>query len=448
VTELVQILPLRQSSESVMACPTHYVEVFEKGRKKPGGMDSARGNQVHHVHAQYAAYCAYKKIPQDVEAFDRFAKGAGPQAIKILDGIRDSLTIDWAHLLATEVPMAMDENLNPTEVSGAIEGMVDDSELPTAYEGTLDTIYSFRAEARIGIDDVKSHMKPFDPDSTLQGKMYSLFAFQHFPWANTVVFRLIFVRYKNLVRSVTYTRDDLPMLMNTVKAARARQLALHEDYVAGKDIPAIANSNCIYCPKLSDASCPIAEFNENMQLPMEQRLNFALWYSQFSKVNNAALKAYVDGTGRPVVLRDYNGKSFSYGPVESESEVYPLFKGTEISISTQCNDCAILLPFVPEGGKCPSCETGYVHLVMPIVSHLETAAFSNPQDTNWMGKLVISSTELKSKLKTKKRVHLDQACQDSADKVTKVQMKVSKPLDCIPETDEDDEEGEESWQES
>jgi hypothetical protein len=53
---------------------------------------------------------------------------------------------------------------------------------------------------------------------------------------------------------------------------------------------------------------------------------------------------------------------------------------------------------------------------------------------------VISSTELNSKLGAKKRSFLDQSCSDKADKVTKVKMKLSKPLDSIPEEFEEDSE--------
>ena len=81
---------------------------------------------------------------------------------------------------------------------------------------------------------------------------------------------------------------------------------------------------------------------------------------------------------------------------------------------------------------------------MPIVSLLMDYAHSTPDDTAWMGKLVISSTKLNSYLGTKKRAFLDQACQDTADKVTKATLKVSKPLDSVPddELEEESEEGE------
>jgi hypothetical protein len=385
-------------------------------------MESARGNQVHKTGAAYAAWCAHKGVAMDLDAFDRLSQGAGPTAAKILVGMRESYQVDWNHLLATELPMSLDENFQPTDVVDTLGGVSVSTGLPTSYSGTLDALYMFREEARAQVDDLKTHPRPFQPDETLQAKMYSLLVFQHFPWVMEVKFRLIFVRFKNLVREAVYTREEVPVLIETVKAARARQMMIHADYDAGKDIEAIPGAHCVYCPLLSNRGCPISEFNPQMQYEPVDRLKFLLWYSAFSKVNSKTLRDYVNGTGKKVVLKDYNGKAYVFGPVESESSVFPLFQSTPTGIAAD-----------PQGN--PS---------MPIVSLLMDYAHSSPDDTAWMGKLVISSTKLNSYLGTKKRAFLDQACQDTADKVTKAMLKVSKPLDVVPddEPEDDNEEGE------
>jgi hypothetical protein len=79
---------------------------------------------------------------------------------------------------------------------------------------------------------------------------------------------------------------------------------------------------------------------------------------------------------------------------------------------------------------------------MPIIDQIEDYAFGNPGDTEWIGKLVISGTKLNSALGAKKRSFLDQSISDTADTVTKVKMKVSKPLDSLP-TDDFEEDSEE-----
>jgi hypothetical protein len=429
-TDLVQIEkstipPLRQSTQETMGCPRFYAEVFIKGRRTPSGLDAARGTEIHKTMAAYLSHCARKQVGMDLDAFEQFSRGAGPQAYKILSGLRDGYVVDHEHLFATEIGMALDEHFQPTDVASEIEGISGDSGLPAVYQGTLDGIYVFRSENRILIDDFKSHARPFDPDDKPQGKEYSLFIFQHFPWVKTVDFRLTFVRYKKLSRSVTYTREEVPVLMEVLKAARSRQETLHVKYDAGEEIEAISGTSCIYCPLLSDRTCPISEFNPNSQLDPVDRLKFHLWYAAFSKVNNAVLKDYVNGTGKNVILRDYNQKCYSYGPTETESDVYPLFQSTADGIATD-----------REGN--PS---------LPIVSLLMDYAHSTPEDTGWFGKLSISGTELKSKLKAKSRAFLHQAITDTAEKVTKVKMKVSKPLDSIDEEPEDDND-EGNWEDS
>ena len=430
-TDLVQIQkstipPLHQSTQTQTACPRFYVTTVIKGRRKPGSMEAARGTQVHRVLSQYASWCAHKSIAMDLDAFDGYAKGVGPAAAKILNGLRESYSVDFSHLLATEVPMSLDEHFQPTKVVGAIEGISGDSGLEPVYEGTLDALYVFRNESKIIIDDAKTHARPFDPKITeyaLQGQMYSLFAFQFFPWVNEVQFRLWFVRYKKLTRDVVYTREDVPALIDAVKVARATQESIHSDYDAGKDIQAIGNDGCFYCPLLSDRECPILQDNPNAQGEPSEWLSSALVYSAYAKVNNARMKAWVNANGRPILLRDYNQKAFTYGAVESESNVYPLFKpsGKGIEMDNQGRP------------------------VMPIVELLTDYAYATPDDTEWMGKLVISSTKLNSALGAKKRAMLDIAVGDTADKVTKAPMKISKPLDAIPEEVEEDYEDGDGW---
>ena len=78
-TELVHIQPippLRQSTVETMSCPLFYVTVFIKGKKQPGGMELARGNQVHKTLADYAAWCAVKGVAMDLDAFDQVLTGS------------------------------------------------------------------------------------------------------------------------------------------------------------------------------------------------------------------------------------------------------------------------------------------------------------------------------------------------------------------------------------
>lgn len=423
--ELVQITsspipPWHQSTEFMTSCPTFYAEAEIKGNKLPGGMESARGNEIHHTAAKYAAYCAENQIPMDLNMFDHLAKGAGPVAASILAGMRDTLRIDWKNLIATELPLSLDENFRPTDVEEALAGICVSSGKTAHYSGKLDNFYGFREEYSAEITDYKSHPRPFEPSETLQAKTYTVFVFAHFSWVQKITFRLIFVRYANLTRSVTFTREDMPKLIEALKSARERQKIIHADYDAGKELEAIAGNHCLYCPLLANATCPIAKWNPAMNLTPEQRLNFSLFYSQFSRANNKAMKEYVDGTGKSIRLLDYNGKAYLYGPVPSEGKIYPLFKALADGLE------------VNNQGR----------PVLPVVELLIDHAHAFPEDTAWMKKLVISSTEMNSYLGAKKRVLLDQAVSDVSEKVSRVKLAVSKPLENLPDevSDEDEEE--------
>lgn len=425
-SELVQITPSpvppwHQSTEFQTSCPTFYAESEIKGNKMPGGMESARGNEIHDTAAEYAAYCAEKQVEMALDVFDQMAKGAGPVAASILSGMRDTLRIDWKNLIATELPMSLDEDFRPTDVVEALQGIVKSSGKPAHISGKLDNLYGFREENRAEITDYKSHPRPFDPSETLQAKTYALFVFMHFAWVQEIKFTLIFVRYANLSRTVTFTRQDLPMLMDAVKAGRERQKYIHAAFDAGEELQAIAGAHCIYCPLLANASCPIAKWNPAMNLTPEQRLNFSLFYSQFSRANNKAMKEYVQETGKSIRLSDYNGKAYTYGNVPSESRMYPLFKATAQGLEVDAQN----------------------RPVMPVVDLLIDYVYAAPEDVSWMGKIEISSTSLNTYLKTKKRVLLDLAVDDVVEKVPKIKLAVSKPLDVLPDeiTDRDDDEG-------
>ena len=438
----IEVPPTHQSTEFLTACPVFYWETTKKKRRKPSGPESARGTQVHKTMGLYATHCAKKRVKMDLEAFDRFSAGAGPVAAKILLGIRDSYEVDYEHLLQTELPMSLDADMNPTQVHESLKGIVRDSGKPPAYQGTLDAPYLFEDEKAGQIDDFKTHARPYDPadeDKSLQGKMYSLFIFLHFPWVQIVRFRLVFVRYRSLVRVVEYTREDVPRLMEAVMAQRNLQISIHEDVAAGKTLEAYSGSQCQYCPLLSNRECPLADMNEHSQMSYEERVRWDLFYSAFSRVNRKVLRERVEGTGRAVVVRDYNGKAYSFGPESKESRTLPLFKKTAEGIAFRCTGCGAESPRPVQDGRCPKCGAGMTP-VMPIVSLFEDYANGNPDDVKWLGNALISSSSVAQPLSTKKRAFLDQSVEDTAVMVPKVTMKTSRPLDTIP-----DEEPESEW---
>lgn len=414
--------PTHQSTENLMGCKKNYVTQVIEGRRNPGGIESVRGREIHATMALYLSHCARKETSMDLEAFDTFSRGAGALASKILVGVRDSYKVNYGSLFATELQMRLDENFRPTNLSMELDGVCEDSGGETGYEGILDGLFLYPDEAKIVIDDFKSHPRPYDPsdpNKSMQGKEYSVFCFLHFPWVQEVKFRLVFVRFRNLIKEVTYTREDVPSLIEAVRSLRNRQKTIHQEYLSGVEIEATGNDGCFYCPLLAGLECPIAKENPNAMMEPSEWLSADNYYRAFATVNKARMKAYVQACGKPIILRDYVGKSYTYGPVEKESNSYPLFARNGKDIMTD-----------PSGAP-----------IMPIVGLLLTHREIAPEDCDWLPNIVISSSKLESYLKAKSRVITHQAIQDTAEKVTKVTMKVSKPLDVLPPDDFEDEDG-------
>ena len=433
-TELIQITreipPLRQSYEIPMACPTFYAEAVIRGNSRPESLESRRGVQIHDVHIKYDTHCARRQVSMDLAVFDELAQGAGKEAVKILAGIRDTYQVDYAHFETGEVYLSLDETFQPTEVPDVFAGECANSEKPVHYHGKPDALYFYRDEKKIVIRDWKSHFQAFDPAETLQGKEYPLLLMQHFPWCETLMFELVFVRYAKMTRQVTYTRADVPKLIEAVKGYRELQKKIEADYAVLAKLDAVGGPHCFYCSLASNMKCPLGNSNPNLQGRPEEWLSWALQHNEFARVNTARMKAWVQANGRPIVLRDFNGKSYFYGPETSTSTMFPLF-------NMDGEQVAMKRVEIPEGEQ-------YIALPdMPIVAALMEWRDMQPEDTDWYADLRIGSTELSSKLKTKGRVFLDQSCKDAKKITQSSRYKISKPLSAIP-AEVDEAEGEET----
>jgi hypothetical protein len=358
----------------VAACPHSYAFQIIEGHKNPSGLQSARGTECHHVWALYTKHCAARRVPADWAKFDELAIGVLGDSAPILNGIRDTYGNDWEHFYDAEILLRW------------VEAGID-------VEGTLDGLY-FLTPAKAKIEDAKTHPRPFDAD-TFQGKLYSFMVLMNFPEVEEVTFELLFVRYTNCRRSVTYTREDLPALRQQIVNARARQIRLHERHAAGEQLEAYPGAHCTYCPLIKGFDCPIAEFNEYATPTPQERAQFAIWVDQVNKVNRQVLRDIVDASGKPVTLEDGNGRRYEFGYQDRETKQFPLLQ---------------TLPYLFE--------------------HRDTY----PEDVEWIGKLLISSTKLKSALGAKKRAITHQAVMDNAaSTISRPKFGVSVPA----ETDEE-----------
>jgi hypothetical protein len=387
------IPPLSQSLVELGSCPESYL-YWREGNRQADSIQSERGSEVHHVMSEYVRWCVAHKVAVDFPAFDRLSAAAGPVAGPILDNMRDTFVVKWQNVLATEVRLRLDSDLNPTKHEEVLVGTkahpflgepavleaMDGGDFPgleytgqpAAHAGTLDVIEINDDATEAVIPDYKSHPRPFEPD-TYQGMLYPFMLMKHIPTVRKVTFELVFVRYGGDVRrSVIWTRDDMPEMAIHIRRARERQLALE----AAGEGPALPGSHCQYCPKITRPTlCSIAEFNPQINDTMEERMRFLIWSAEQAKVSRAAMKDHVDATGKPITITDANGKTYAFGIEPVESKVFPLDR-TSIKL-------------------------------------LEDHFKVSPKDDWESMKLRISSTSLKPKLKAKMRAGLSEAFDNS-----------------------------------
>lgn len=395
------IPPLSQSLVEKGSCPEGYVFEVIEGNRQPDSMQSERGTEVHHVLSEYTMHCVSRSVAVDFDYFDKLSAAAGPIAGPILDNMRDTFVVDWKHVLATEVRLRLDENLNPTllERTSPVEGIMHNedemvgvsySDEPAAHAGTLDVILINDDATEAICPDYKSHMRPFEPD-TYQSMLYPFLLFKHIPTLRKVIFRLVFVRYgADVTREIAWTREDMPEMATQLRRARARQIALEEK----GEGPALPGAHCQYCAKITKPTlCTISEYNPEINTAMDERLRFLIWSTEQAKVTRAAMKDFVDATGKPICITDANGRTYAFGIEPIEAKVYPLDRTT--------------------------------------IAVLENHFAVSPKDSWESMKLRISSTSLKSKLKAKMRAGLSQAFDDSV-----VEMEV-KPKFAIRRPDGD-----------
>lgn len=303
--------PLHQSTGDIMACPHSYGGQFIEGERSADSPESWRGREVHDVMRKYVTYCTTRQVPADWKEFDAIAGAVSIEAGHICDGLRDSYLVRYKDVVAVEESIRLDENFQCVEF-----------EAEAAYSGILDVILT-AGEKAMDIDDYKSHPIPFEPN-TLQSLMYPVLVMQKMPWLELVTFNLRFVRYANVVRSVTWKRADLPKMMAELARYRNRQISYHADYDRdGLDgLPAIPHAGCHYCPKLQLGTCPVAERNGQGQ-DSDDLVRELVFITARAEYVKGVLKNAVQARGGAIVVRDANGTEASFGPAPKESISYP-----------------------------------------------------------------------------------------------------------------------------
>jgi len=372
--------PLSQSKVETAACEQSYVSIYIDGRSTGVSQASDRGDEVHHVMAEYVDYCAKKGVQSDWIYFNRLTVATKMDAGGILDGLRDNYKVQHKHVYGTEITMMLDEEFRPTlNISEEhwpkhvpnrnTLGLPEENDGYCAHIGTADVVLVSEDGLRGKISDYKTSPSIFDADS-YQGILYSFMLLKHMPQLEQVTFELVFVRYQNCVRTVTYKRRDMPDMQETLSRARTRQMATHE---APQDAQAIPSKQCMLCPLMKDLTCPQREVNEHMLVTPEQRLMAVQFGNRMLNYHRPLLKSYAEVHG-DISYRDGNDRLYVYGEMPVEKTAFPLDETT----------MRVLNAWTEQTGE----------------------------DWSKMG-LKISSTSIKGKLKAKKRAPLLEIFEES-----------------------------------
>ena len=318
-TDASRIAPLSQSRQTKMACAFLYRECVIRSVREPENEFSLRGTQVHEAACDYVNHLVSTSQKTDIAWYEQniLPRPYLPDALELLDGLKEKLAVAPETVLATELYLALDDDLEPIDYD---ELRAASKRAPgEAIEGTLDLVICPKAN-EADIHDYKTFWMICDADS-FQSKLYPFLLFRHYPQLETVRFHLQFVRY-SAERSVTFTRDDLPKLEKLVRGERARQIALHEAHEAAAidTAQAMPGNHCAYCSLLR--KCPLGDTNPMTQDP-EEMARFGAWLTQASKQNTAALKALVNIQG-PITITDGNGTKYEAGFHLQERSSYPL----------------------------------------------------------------------------------------------------------------------------
>lgn len=305
-----------------MACDLMYVARHVRGinvETEP----ARRGTEVHKVIASYMEALSVGRVQTDYAKMEQLARDTGPESKEILSRFCESFFIDSDKIYDMELYISCDEDFKVLEVRGRSERKKQ-HDPRVVYEGSLDLVV-MESMTTAEIYDWKTYYQIVDAD-TFQSKLYPLLLFLLNPAIEQIRFVLGFVRYGDAQRDVTWTRADVPELMEIARRARVRQVGLHS--LPEEKLTASPGRQCAYCPLLL-TECPMLNVNPFANVPKEERVAIALWMTAAKKENDRILKDWLI-EGEPIVYADKNGTKYVAQFKESERKSYPLGSVTSL----------------------------------------------------------------------------------------------------------------------
>lgn len=354
----LSIPPLSQSRHERLACPASYVWAEVYGDKSLDNEDSILGNEIHAILFTWAAHnWREKSSVTDQIHLEHMLACASQEARDILRHFLDNFTLDFSKIVSLEKYMTGGDDL----------------------EGTPDVVQKLTA-GHYRVTDWKNYHQIIEA-KTFQSKLYPVLVFLNFPDAKVVEFQFAFTRY-GCTRTASYSREDMPALMELVQASRARQFLIHANpHRFEKE--AVPGKVCIHCPLLRKRECPIEGKNPMEMLPAE-RLQWQEYLKRAAKANDLALKELAMHGD---IHAEANGRQLKGGFVLKETKQYP---------------------------------------AGPALVLLNDWKHTTDGQDDLIADLHFSRSSLASKLKAKKRAVLDQAMDDIAVTEQRTEFEISE----------------------
>lgn len=300
VPHLQALQPLHPSEELDLACAHKFAALLALRRDghKLVNIASRRGTLAHDfVLGEYVPHLVNSGKNQDHDFWNDALKvfQCTGDTRALLESFLPTFKIDPETVYAVEKRYLLDSKMEPTE-----------SWTNAALTGKPDLI-TIESPHKAKIPDLKTQWRIVDAESIFQSRGYSLIVLQLLEFVDEVEFELVFVRWNNAKRSVTFTRHHLPHLKATALKLWQRKIELTRQAVTGDLEEPVSGPHCVGCPL--QFTCPLhASIRVNPYSLNPEELIIALGFAdQFANKAREVLKdlflndqgpSVTDGIGR------------------------------------------------------------------------------------------------------------------------------------------------------
>lgn len=213
------------------------------------------GSTFHQYRSEYVNHLVDIKESSDPPWLESFIART-PMTDETRDLLRwdaQRFVIDPDLVVATELFLSVTADWQPLDYVASTTPQAIAASPGSIVHGTLDLVMLDGDE--LDIVDMKSGWKDA-PADRFESLVYALLTLIHFPMVSKVRFVWDFVRFRNRSESLTYTRDDLDWMKETVQAEWVKANEIRGKFLRGEPLPVDPSAGL--CPRCN-LTCPIKE---------------------------------------------------------------------------------------------------------------------------------------------------------------------------------------------